>query len=421
MRGAAWGVVVAVSLAVAAGAVPAVAADPAAADPHVVYPDPVVNVYADLEFVREQSTSLCPGEQGLRDLIMSHTGYDVFTANPRGVYVGRVRVILSRVPGGFAGTYTWTDTQGVERHDRFVQRGEQWFHCKTALDDVATALYVELSSLETELGAKYAKTTTPPYCPTTLPQTAAACPESKTAPLYPDSRFAIWPTEWPLPPLEKPKPDPPAPLERWPVAVRLGVAVWPELIADGWGSLGFTVDAGVRYRAVSFSAEIHGDPPLGSQTFQDVGAVGFARLSGAMLLCGHWGWFVGCGVGDAGRFIFPDHVPALPASTFYGAAGVRAKLEFPVAPPLVFLSVAVDLRAPIPPVNYVARNAGTTVFETAGPAFGLGLGLLWELSPAVGHQPPSLPPSPESPPSQPGGAGPASTSIGHDFSGPHGS
>ena len=29
-------------------------------------------------------------------------GIDSFAPNPRGVYIGRVRVVLSRIPGGFA-------------------------------------------------------------------------------------------------------------------------------------------------------------------------------------------------------------------------------------------------------------------------------------------------------------------------------
>jgi hypothetical protein len=175
------------------------------------------------------------------------------------------------------------------------------------------------------------------------------------------------------------EPDPPKLPERWPFAVRLGVAVWPELIATGWGSFGFSAETGVRYRAVSASVEAHGDPPLGSVPYPNVGAVSFARVSGALLLCAHFGWFVGCGVGDAGRFIFPNHGHLLPASLFYGAAGVRAGFEFPVAPPRVFVRVAADLRAPIHPANRVV--AGVNIFEAAGPSFGLGLGLLAEFPP----------------------------------------
>jgi hypothetical protein len=107
--------------------------------------------------------------------------------------------------------------------------------------------------------------------------------------------------------------------------------------------------------------------------------VGFARLSGAALLCAHWGWFVGCGVGDLGRFLFPDHSQRLPASTFYGAAGVRAGLEFPVAPPRFFLRTAFDLRAPIHPASYTFGS--TTVFQAAGLGVGFGLGFVAELAP----------------------------------------
>jgi hypothetical protein len=57
--------------------------------------------------------------------------------------------------------------------------------------------------------------------------------------------------------------------------------------------------------------------------------------------------------------------------------GARAGLEFPIAPPQVFLRVGLDLRAPIHPASYVAGDA--TVFQAAGPSVGLGLGLLTEL------------------------------------------
>jgi hypothetical protein len=68
-----------------------------------------------------------------------------------------------------------------------------------------------------------------------------------------------------------------------------------------------------------------------------------------------------------------------PPSAFYGAAGVRARLEFPVAPPRLFLSVAVDMRAPIHPVSYT--HGGASIFVSAGLSAGLGLGLLAEFPP----------------------------------------
>ena len=218
-----------------------------------------------------------------------------------------------------------------------------------------------------------------------MPTPAPACPAAPKVepPATPapclDSRFSVWPAEWPMPPLEKPKPDPPKPLERWPVALRGSVAVWPEMIASGWGSLGLSAEIGARYHAFSAGVEVHGDPPLGALSYPNVGAVSFARLTGGLVVCAHFGWFAGCGVADAGRFIFPDHVQALPASIFYGSAGARARFEFPVAPPLVFLSTSMDLRAPIHPVSYSTPHGN--IFEAAGPSAGFGLGLTLELPP----------------------------------------
>jgi hypothetical protein len=107
--------------------------------------------------------------------------------------------------------------------------------------------------------------------------------------------------------------------------------------------------------------------------------VSYARVSGALLLCAHFGWFAGCGVGDVGRFFFPDRIAGLPPSTFYGAAGVRTNLEFPIAPPHLFVRVGVDLRAPIHTATYAPM--GRVAFQAAGPGVGLGLSLLLEVSP----------------------------------------
>jgi hypothetical protein len=122
--------------------------------------------------------------------------------------------------------------------------------------------------------------------------------------------------------------------------------------------------------------EAHGNPPVGSVTFLDVGPVSFARFSGALLLCAHFGYFAGCGVADVGGFVFPNHVSALPASAIYAAAGARANLEFPVVPSRLFIRAGLDLRAPIHPASYPTAHGN--VFESAGPGVGFGLGLLAE-------------------------------------------
>lgn len=174
-------------------------------------------------------------------------------------------------------------------------------------------------------------------------------------------------------PEEKPKlPD------RWPLAVRLGLSVWPEFVVTEWGSLGISAEVGMRYRFFSFGAELHGNPPIGSRSFSDAGKVSFARLSGALLLCGHYGWFAGCVVGDVGRFFFPNS-RKLPPSTHYGAIGVRLGLEFPVAPPRFFLRAALDFRAPIRPQSFT--DGDTTLFKPAGPGVGISFAFFAELDP----------------------------------------
>jgi hypothetical protein len=164
--------------------------------------------------------------------------------------------------------------------------------------------------------------------------------------------------------------------ERWPVAVRLAVAVGPEVVASSWGSIGLTAEVGFRYRSFSLGVEVHGDPPMGSY-LTPVGSVTFDRVTGALLACYHIAWFAGCAVGDAGGILFPNHVSALPAATFYGDVGVRVGLEFPIARPRVFLKVAANVTAPINPRQFFFRQA--PVFQVAGPSAGLLFGPVLEL------------------------------------------
>jgi hypothetical protein len=312
----------------------------------------------------------CPTAEALRAYVANALGFDPFDATVPGMIpVGRFHVAVARTQrGALVIRARFEDPSGGQSFDTaFDARPIRARTCDHLLrlhvtEEIATELRLQRARVQALV---------PPS--TTCPATAA--PEGAPSACW-DSRYAIWPER--LPKVEKPKPSPELP-ERWPIAVRLGAAVWPELVASGWGSLGLSVEGGARYRFVSASVEVHGDPPIGSVTFQNAGTVSFARVSGALLVCGHYSWFVGCGVGDAGRFIFPNHVQVLPASTFYGAVGARVGLEFPVAPPRFFLRVAVDMRAPIPPASYARQ--GAVVFETAGPGIGIGIGGLFELAP----------------------------------------
>jgi len=373
MRWAAWSAVPLLVLAArpARGQATAQALPPDDAAPHVFYPPPRVLVFAALTYERGPGAEACPGEDTLRLEAASRLGHDPFEPNPTGIEVGDVRVVVTKEPGGFVARYAWTGSPDVcSPAGRFDEPGRTRRDCYDLLADVAVSFGGYFLLLEIKYGAELAPKKRAPACPSAERAAPAPCVES---------RFSVWPTEWPLPPFSKPEPSARRRPERWPLAIRVGAAVWPELIASGWGSLGFSADVGVRWRWFSASAEVHGDPPLGSQSFQNLGAVSFARISGGALLCGHFGWFTGCGAADVGRVLFPRHVHYLPASTFYGAAGMRAGFDFPVAPPWLFLRAAVDLRAPIRPASYAP--AGHDIFRMAGPSVGLGLGLLAELPP----------------------------------------
>jgi hypothetical protein len=325
-------------------------------------------VFAGLTYNRSPGTEVCPGEPTFRSELTRRLGSDPFTPNPEGIAVGDIRVILTKVPGAFVARYEWTGSpEAMPIEGRWEEPGRTRRDCYDALVGIAVDLAGSFVVFELEYGRKYA--------PKKPELTCSASPEPAPCPT---SRFDLWPPELPMPPLEKPKPDPPTKPDRAPLAVRFGVAVGPELVALGWGSLGLTAGVGVRYRAVSFGVEAHGDPSLGTLTYPE-GNVRFARASGALLACAHLAWFVGCGVGDVGRLLFPDHAPALPAAAFYGAAGVRTGLEAPVVPSRLFLRTTVDLLAPIHPKSYV--TAHDTLFQVAGPGVGLGLGLVLELPP----------------------------------------
>ncbi len=115
--------------------------------------------------------------------------------------------------------------------------------------------------------------------------------------------------------------------------------VWADRISNDGDRLGLTFDAGVRRGWISGKGEAQWDPALGStlySTGRSPGDLRFARVTGALLLCGNYEWLVGCLKGQAGQILFTGSVPSR-AAQIYAAAGLRLGLEFPVAPSWFFL------------------------------------------------------------------------------------
>ncbi len=201
------------------------------------------------------------------------------------------------------------------------------------------------------------------------------CPESKAeaAPVCPESPSSVWPAEPPSPPLRAPEPDPPKPREA-PLSFRFGAGLWADLVANDRGSLGLTLDAGVRYRFFSVGIEARGNPPLGATLTPNAGSLNYARVTGALLVCGHFEWVIGCAKGEAGRLLFPGAVPSEPALG-YGAAGVRLGMEYPVVPQRFLLRMMADVGGTINPATIARQNV--SIFQVAGWSAGFGVGALF--------------------------------------------
>jgi hypothetical protein len=173
----------------------------------------------------------------------------------------------------------------------------------------------------------------------------------------------------------------PPPVTLTPPERKIGLSFW--LGTGGWAgqvtterlALGLALDAGVRYGWFSAGIEGRGDPPQGSIPIASGGSANYARITGSLLLCGHYEWFVGCAKGEAGGFLLTGNVPA--STHGYGAAGLRMGLDFPWVPRRVFFRVAGELLAAFDPATITARNQA--LFQVTKTSTGLGLGLLFAL------------------------------------------
>jgi len=324
-----------------------------------------------LEYAPDPRLATCPPEAFFRNVVAGHLGgRDPF--QPSGVK--KVRVVIRRIPGGFAGKLFMLDAADQKLGSSTEASDGS---CVELVETLAAVVVPWLLPIVVPDPAK-PEPPPPPAPPPEPERPATAAPGAPCAPCEEPTRYDVgWFKRWPLPPLPAPEPDPPKPLDRYPVALRLGFVPRVEWVVSGSGSLGFSGEFGVRYHAVSLDFEMHGDPSIGTQSVAS-GSVGFSLLTGALLLCGSYEWFEGCGVAEVGRLSFAEPFRGMPPSAPYGAAGVRGAMNVPIAPPRLFLHATLDVLAPIHPASYASRN---DVFQVAGTAAGIGIGLLAEISP----------------------------------------
>ncbi len=144
-------------------------------------------------------------------------------------------------------------------------------------------------------------------------------------------------------------------------------------------AFGVTLDAGVRISWFSVAGEFRLDPPAGGAGMATAVQVSATRILGALVPCGHVGWFAACLIGELGQIrgsvgeagaaqAAPDTQSAL-----YLAAGVRAAVEIPIVPERLFARVAGDVAGTRPAA---LRLNGRPQWETGSVVGGIGTGLL---------------------------------------------
>jgi hypothetical protein len=125
-----------------------------------------------------------------------------------------------------------------------------------------------------------------------------------------------------------------------------------------------------------FSLDFEGrwDPPAGSVI--EGAEVSTSRLVGALVPCGHAGYFAGCLLAEVGSIwgsVTGPRIQGETQSEIYVATGGRLSFEFPIAPHLA-LRPAVDLLLALQRPSL--RVAGVPRFEVPFVNAGFGLGLL---------------------------------------------
>jgi hypothetical protein len=176
----------------------------------------------------------------------------------------------------------------------------------------------------------------------------------------------------PPPPLRPPPPPPPIAVS--PFAFRFGAAAWADLATAPRPAFGLSFGLGFRVSWFSLDMEGRWDPPAGA--LLDGADLSTTRFVGALVPCGHKGYFVGCALAEVGPVwasIAGAHTASGgPASALFVATGGRLGAEIPIAPHLV-LRPAVDLLIALQHADIHLDTHRRWEMPTVAAGFGVGL------------------------------------------------
>ncbi len=318
-------------------------------DPPPGAPPSRPRVVMRLDYIRAPGAEACPDEQGFRDAVGAQVRkWDPFAPNGP----SRLVVIVSRKGDGYEGSLELRDVTGALELTRAYPPTPR---CLDLLGDLARAIALKIDP----------PSPAPPAVPT-LPSDAPPKP-----------------SEGPL------APPPPAPAPKA-LSVRLGVGTWMDLASAPRPAFGLSVDLGLRVAWFSIAVEGRWNPPAGAMVADGI-EVSTSRLLGALVPCGHIGWFAGCLLGELGQIRGSTHVPdatpdrqATPdhQASLYLAGGARLSAEIPVVRDILFVRLAADLTGARPAVFRIKDPTATfiagrvTRWETASFTAGLGAGLI---------------------------------------------
>ena len=300
-----------------------------------------------LDYRRGPGAERCPEEQAFRDHAGAYaqTSGDLFAPDA----AARLVVTLGRRGYGYEGTAVIYDAAGaVFWSNTFPPRARApAASCADLVDSLALSFTYQID----------------PIVP--VPLQTASLP-------------VVQPAAVPPRPAPRPAPPPLPPAESEPFAFRFGAAAVVDLATALRPAAGLSFGLGFRVSWFSLEMEGRWDPPAGAiLKGADLSAdLSITRFVGALVPCGHAGYFVGCALADLGPIwgtVTGAGVTTGTQKTLYVATGGRLGAEIPIAPHLVLRAVG-DLLLALQTTAF--RIDTQRRWETPAVAAGFSVGIL---------------------------------------------